>query len=129
MANITRDYFLALFDEFKTTPTPKVDAFLGIASLRVAPTVWKERAAYATALLTAHMIASSGGAGGQGGPASGPLTNESVGDLSRGFATIGVPGSGDQELLTTRFGQEYVALRKEVVVGAMVVGGITVGPA
>lgn len=122
-ANITRDYFLAIFDEFKSVPTPKVDALIGVASLRVAPGVWADHTQYATALLTAHMLAAGGGSGGSGGAAGGPINNEAVGDLSRGYGSVGNPGTGDQELLTTRYGQEFVSLRREVVVGAMVVGG------
>ena len=127
-ANITRDYFLTLFDEFKTVPSLKLDAYIDVASLRVSPTVWASHTAYGTALLVAHMIASGGGVGGHGGAAGGPLTSEAVGDLSRGFGTIGLPGSGDQELLATRYGQEFVALRREIVVSAGVAGGLAYPP-
>jgi len=122
MATITTHEFLAYFDEFKITPLPKISAYIDVASIRVSATVWGTVAKYATALLTAHMIAVTGGSGGSGGGVGGPVTNESVGDLSRGYGTVGVPGSGDQELLTTRYGQEFVALRRETIVTGMVTG-------
>jgi hypothetical protein len=125
--NIKRDYFLVLFDEFRVVPSQKIDAFIQVASGRVAPTVWGVNTQYATALLVAHMITMSGGVGGSGGSAAGPVTQEAVGDLSRSYGTVGVPGTGDQELLTTRYGQEFVALRRETVVSCMAVGSLPVG--
>lgn len=122
MANITRTYFLTLFDEFSSVPSAKVDAFIGVASVRVAAAVWGDVAEYATALLTAHMLSSTGGVGGNGGSAGGPVTAESVGDLSRSYGSVGEQGSGDQELLTTRYGQEYVALRRQTIVPATILG-------
>lgn len=118
MSTIKPDYFLTLFEEFKKVAPPKIQAYLDIATTRVAPAVWGANASYATALLAAHMLAHSGtqGNGGSGGA----LTQEAVGDLSRAYATVGVPGSGDQELLTTGYGQQFVALRRETIVTAMI---------
>lgn len=129
MANtITSTYFLTLFDEFKGVATAKIDAYVSIASTRVNPTVWGSNAEYATALLTAHMIAVTGShlQGGSGGGVGGPITQESVGDLSRSYGSVGVAGSGDQELMTTRYGQEFVALRRETFTSATVTGPVTI---
>lgn len=120
--NITSQYFVTIFDEFKAVPVAKIETFITIASLRVAPSVWGANTPYATALLTAHMIACGGGSGGGAGGAGGALTSESVGDLSRGFAKIGVAGSGDEELQTTQYGAQYVALRRETFTTAIVTG-------
>ena len=129
MANtITSQYFVTLFDEFKNVPIAKIEMFISIASIRVAPTVWGSVAPYATALLTAHMIATAGGSGGGAGGAGGALTSEAVGDLSRGFAKIGVAGSGDEELQTTQYGAQYVALRRETFITAGVTGPTTLPP-
>lgn len=131
MANtITSHYFLSVFDEFKAVPVAKIDALIGVASLRVNPAVWgagssSDLSPYATALLTAHMLAVGGGLGGHGGAAGGPLSSESVGDLSRSFGTVGQAGTGDQELLTTRYGQEFVALRREVIIPCFATGPVT----
>lgn len=115
--NIERQYFLTLFREFSNVPDPTVEVYLQLATLRTPPSVWGESTPYATALLAAHMLATSGPQG--GGPAGGALTAEQVGDLSRSFQSIAEPGSGDAPLMTTRYGIDYVALRKEKVIGAM----------
>lgn len=129
MANtIDNHYFFTLFDEFKTVPVVKVDAYIGIASTRVDAATWGVNSQYATALLTAHMLAAGGGQGGHGGSVGGPITQETVGDLSRSYGTVGVPGSGMQELLTTRYGQMFVELRRETIVPAMVTGTPTPMP-
>lgn len=128
MNNITTGYFLTLFDEFKSVPAPKIETFIGIATGRVPSSVWGNNTAYATALLAAHMIASTGGSGGMGGAAGGILTSETVGDLSRGYSPVGEQGSGDAELRTTRYGIEFVALRRETVVACAVTGPDTILP-
>lgn len=127
-STITSQYFITLFDEFNAIPIAKIEIFIGIASLRVAPCVWGKNAPYATALLTAHMIATAGGSGGGAGGAGGALTSEAVGDLSRGFAKIGVAGSGDEELQTTQYGAQYVALRRETFTTCSATGPATFPP-
>lgn len=114
MATDTTQYFLTLFPEFADSPRATIDAFLSIASQRVPPPVWRGNAPYATALLAAHMLATSGPSG--GGSAGGPVTAEQVGDLSRSYQSMAEPGSGDAALMTTRYGIDFVALRKETVV-------------
>lgn len=113
-------YFLTLFREFSKVPPATIDAYLDLAQCRVPCKVWKHNARYAAALLTAHMLATQGPQG--GGPAGGALTQEQVGDLSRSFQSIAEPGSGDAPLMTTRYGIDFVALRKETIVtfGAVV---------
>lgn len=115
MANNTTSHdFLVIFDEFKSVAVQKIDALIAICSVRVNIDVWGvQMAPYATMLLVAHILTMTGRSG--AGPGGGALTAEAVGDLSRGYATVGVPGSGDQELLTTRYGQEFVALRRETI--------------
>ncbi|SRR5579875_4082 len=107
-------YFLTLFDEFKNVHPEKIKAYLQLAGQRVPPSVWAESTQYATALLAAHMLATSGPQG--GGSAGGALTAEQVGNLSRSFQAVFEPGSGDAPLMTTRYGIDFVALRKETIV-------------
>ena len=115
--NITSQYFLTLFEEFSKVKKAKIDAYLDLATIRVPVSVWGANTNYATALLTAHMLATSGTQG--GGPTGGALTQESVGDLSRAFATVFDPTAGDAVLRTTRYGIDFVALRKETFTSAM----------
>lgn len=115
--HITSQYFLKLFDEFKKVNAAKLEAYICIASGRVACEVWKCNTKYATALLTAHMLSTSGPGG--GGAAGGPITAEQVGDLSRGYATMFDPARGDAVYMTTRYGIDFVSLRRETFASAM----------
>lgn len=121
MSNITAEYFVTLFDEFKKVPEPKLDVYLDLASMRVPSSVWGSSTKYATALLAAHMLSTSGRQG--GGPTGGAITAEAVGDLSRSYATCFVPGSGDAVLMTTRYGIDFIALRRETIVSGMTTRG------
>lgn len=118
--NIDKSYFLALFDEFSKTSTEKIDAYIDIATLRVPAAIWGNKVKYATALLVAHMLTTSGRQG--DGSAGGAVTNEQVGDLSRAFATMFDTERGDALLLTTRYGIDFVQLRKETIVTAGLTG-------
>lgn len=101
-------------------PQSSIEPYIEIASMRVPVRVWGKAAKYATALLAAHMLTASGRGGlGAGG---GSINSETVGDLSRSFSVVGMAGSSDQELLTTRYGIDYVAFRRENIVGMIVTG-------
>lgn len=126
MANIDQGYFLALFDEFKKVDVNKLTVYLDLASMRVPATVWGDATKYATALLTAHMLTASGRQG--AGPTAGALTQESVGDLSRTFESNFEPGAGDALLRTTRYGIDFVELRRETISCAMTTRGATPRP-
>jgi len=122
-ANITRAYFLTLFGEFGAVAQDKIDAYLDIATIRVPSSVWGDRSGYATALLAAHMLATSGALPGQGGGAGGgPVTAEAVGQVSRSFGSVGEASSGDAELRTTRYGIDFIALRRETIIPGMITG-------
>jgi hypothetical protein len=123
--NITSQYFLSLFDEFSRVKKSKLDAYIGIASGRVPCEVWTRNTKYATALLTAHMLATSGPQG--GGPTGGALTQEQVGDLSRTYATMFTPGAGDAPFMSTRYGIDFIALRRETIVSGMTTRGPSFG--
>ena len=128
--NITIDYFLALFDEFKSVPSTKLEVYIELATMRVNKTAWgyPSRDTYkpATAYLAAHMLVSGGGASGPstgtGGASGGALTQEAVGDLSRSFGTVGEAGSRSESEMTTKYGQQYIALRRENIVGLRITG-------
>ena len=120
MDNITNAYFRSLFDEFAPMSDAKVNAYITIASSQVPPTVWNDQTSYATALMVAHMLTASGYGGlGAGG---GAVTNEQVGDVSRGYGQVGNAESGDAYLATTRYGIDFIALRRRTIVPGMVTG-------
>lgn len=129
---VSKDYFLALFDEFSTVPTKKIEVYLSLAQIRVSQSQWGNAYQAGVCYLAAHMLVSAGGnAGsqsGSGGAAGGPLTQEAVGDLSRSFGTVGVQGSGDELLMTTRYGQMFLDLRRETIMGFGVTGNPPIVP-
>ena len=120
MNNITVQYFLSLFDEFSRVQPDRIEAYITVASTRVCPKVWCQSTQYATALLTAHMLTAQGRK--NGGHGAGGISQETVGDLSRTFAQTFDVTRGDSQLLTTRYGIDYVQLRKETFVSAMTTG-------
>ena len=113
---LDRQYFLTLFPEFSKTLDATVEAYVEIVKCRVPCRIWKENTRYGQALLTAHMLTTQGRQG--AGPGGGAVTQEQVGDLSRSFQSIAEMGSGDAVLMTTRYGIDFVALRKETIVTA-----------
>lgn len=114
---LNSQYFLTLFDEFSKVKPEKIQAYLDLAAMRLPASVWGTAANYAACLLTAHMLTASG-RGGQGA-GGGAVNNQAVGDLSRGFASCFEPGTGDSVLRTTRYGLDFIALRKETIVSIM----------
>lgn len=116
---ITRAYLLRLFPEFTEVAVPKVNAYLEIASVRANADAWGDCADYAQALITAHMLAASG-SGASDGSVGGPVTSESVGDLSRGYGSMTVDSDADKPYTMTKYGREYLALRRECIVAATI---------
>jgi hypothetical protein len=103
-----------------------VNAWLGIAIRRHSALAWG--AVYGEAMLfyAAHFVdrlPSSGGAG--SGGATGPLTSQRDGDLSRSYAapaSSGSSSSSDDALATTEYGRAYLDLRdSRAATGPMVV--------
>ncbi len=118
---LENQYFLTLFPEFSKILPATLEVYIDLAIQRVPPCVWRQNSRYGAALLTAHMLSTQGKQG--GGSAGGPVTQEQVGDLSRSYQSIAEIGSGDAVLMTTRYGIDFVALRKETIVTASTIGG------
>lgn len=122
----SQSLFMALFDEFKAVPQPKIQAFLKIASNRLGKQAWGETYDTGVCYLAAHMLVSAGGnAGtqtGAGGATAGPLTEVSVGDLSKSFGQMADTGTSDDLLKTTGYGRMFLELRRETIIGFGVTG-------
>lgn len=121
--NLTPVEFLAFFEEFKKVPLPTINLYITVATGRVPVSVWGTSVQYATALMVAHMLTTQGRKG--DGAAGGSVTQESVGDLSRSYASMFDVSRGDALLLTTRYGIDFVQLRKETIVTGMTTYGGT----
>jgi Protein of unknown function (DUF4054) len=119
--NITVQFFLNLFEEFRGAKRAKLTAYITIASGRVPSGVWGANTQYATALLVAHMLTAQGRQG--LGSAGGAVTSETVGDLARNFAQLFDLERGDALLCSTRYGADFVQLRKETIVTGMTTRG------
>lgn len=119
--NISRSEFLVLFDEFCGVPDRKINLFLEFAQHRLEESVWGKCYKEAVYYLGAHLIASTGGAGGSGGGVAGPITSESVGQLSRSYGQMNLNGAGNDEIfMLTKYGQLFLQLRRSCVISATV---------
>lgn len=112
--------------EYKDETDEVLTVWLDLAAQRLDETTWGKVYAQALAYLAAHLLTvarrgvsglpGSGAGAGQG--ASGAVTSISTGDWSIGFAggmngsEGGVDTLAESSLLTTRFGKEFVALRR-----------------
>lgn len=102
---------------------------LSLAAQQMATSaVWGNVYDQAVAYLAAHLLTSWGplagsGSGGGAGGVAGPVTSESAGDVSRSYGSVGSGVSGglsvsDAMLAATRYGQQYIALRRGRAEGA-----------
>lgn len=116
----------AFASEFSAVPGATVDLYINLAKLSVNPRIWKDKADFGTILLTCHMLklkkandaASASGA-------VGTVTSEKVGDLARSYGGFG-GGSGadpsEASLGQTSYGQEFLRLRRSLVITPLVTG-------
>lgn len=116
-------YVIPTASDFKTRFTPdfnavddaRVTAAIAEAA-RFVDTSWLEPD-YAIAIryLTAHLLVTEGALRPATlvptGMASGPITSEKLGDASVSYGSSSGAGSSDQDLMTTTYGQKFVAIR------------------
>jgi hypothetical protein len=96
---------------------PRITRFIEHAKLYVSEAVWGGKANFATALLTAHLVSSLGGANGAIG---GEVKKKKVGDNEIEFAVD--MSTNPHELGTTSYGKQYLALRRTLVLSPLVSG-------
>lgn len=98
--------------EYNALTDEQLAVWSDIAASMIGLGRWAERASQGHALLTAHLIASLGGADGSGGGIDpGLLASESDGPASRSYFHA---QPSDAELATTRWGKAYTLLRRVV---------------
>ena len=116
---ITSDYLIQLFPEFASVDGDRLAAFLKITDMQINPCIWKTKADYAQALLTAHILKSAGlGTNGPSG-AGGPVTQEKIGDIEQGYGQWDYK-EGFGGYATTAYGILFINLRKQTVRGPLV---------
>jgi len=124
--------FIQDFPEFSdstTYPLRLINTWLGVANLRLNPTVWGELLNIGLELFTAHYISIAAkrsreaSVGGQPGASNGAVTSKSVDKVSIGYdAALVAYEKGGQWNLTT-YGTQFYDLLKVVGAGGIQVGG------
>lgn len=100
--------FEAIAPEFAgLANTNQRDLLATYAEVQVSESIWGSRYAYAVALLTAHMMSLY-----QSGAIAGSVQSEKVGDVQRNYA---VPAQDDNSFKSTKFGLEFIRLRKQII--------------
>lgn len=98
----------------------RVTKFIEFAKARVSEAAWGDKANFATALLTAHMITSLGRAA---AGTTGEIKKKKVGDNMIEYATQTLSErSVDDEYLSTAYGREYLSCRKQLVLTPAIAG-------
>lgn len=102
--------------------SPRLEAWIKGALLRVSRCYFKDAFPYALSLMVMHKAALAGMAA-EG--VAGPVTSKREGDLSVGYGSGG--SSGNNDLSNTVFGQEYLELLEQYSPRPGVTGGVCCG--
>lgn len=109
--SVTPATFKVLFPEFVAQTDARVQLFLDQASRRISTTSFGTLYDDAQSYLAAHLIAVSARASGMTlSGASGPVTSETVGPLSKSYASNYGATTGADNYDATPYGQEYQRL-------------------
>lgn len=100
--------FASLTDEF-------IQLYIDQAILSVNVNIWGNKSELGVAYLTAHLLACNSRAESD---ISGPVTQESVGDLSRSYMQLA--DSNANEYTSTTYGCEFIRLRKSLPISPLV---------
>lgn len=103
--------------EFATVDQSAIERVLSEATREVSRSAYGDRYDDAVLYLAAHLLAAQrkGSTG-----ASGPVTMESAGPVSRQYASVGLQGS-DDALLATFYGRRFRDIRLQCVGGPRVI--------
>jgi len=111
---ITPQDIKAFAAELENETDERINLFIEYGLSFVNETKFGRKFKLAHVLITCHLITAAGRGGNGGG-----VTSESVGELSRSYGQT--TGSGTDELATTSFGQQFIALRKTLLRTPLVV--------
>lgn len=92
--------------------TAQLNALLAIAEAQTS-TAYGDHRNTAVALLALHWMTLNERKGGS----AGAVVSETVGDLSRTYAQTQAQGTSGQDLGSTRWGQQLLALRRSTILG------------
>jgi hypothetical protein len=108
--------------EFASVLDARVQRFIDRAKLSVNEDIFGRVYDLAVAYLAAHMLAMAVAPSSGGGGIGLIVTQEKVGDLSRSYADTSAVAT-DAALSRTRFGDEFLRLRRQCVISPAVVTG------
>lgn len=114
MTTVETSDVLVYAPELSSLDNSFVQVYLDLAKNFVFENKWERKYKQAVCLLTAHFLTIAQRAGGS----AGPITSESVGELSISYGSVSDKGD---ELLTTTYGSMYFALRKTLKITPLVV--------
>ena len=104
--------------EFTSQAQARIDSFIDIARGFICEEKWGEKAKNAIIFYTAHLLSlASRGASG----ASGPVTAERVGELSRSYGQISGGSDSEMELSQTPYGLIFISMRKGLLITPLVI--------
>lgn len=109
---ISKETFLAVFTGFSSVDNTRLEYYLEQAQNQVDESAFGVNYTHAVYLRLAHMLTlldpSTAG--------QGPVTSEKAGDVQYSYSYI----AGEESLSQSKYGLEFMELRKENVVGAIV---------
>jgi len=108
--------------ELASIATDRISRFIEYARPYINRRIWGIKSDYAHALYTAHLLRATANSNSALGPA-GPITSESVGDLSVSYGGGGGGGSTTEfnPLADTVYGRLLIQLRKTLLITPIVV--------
>lgn len=116
MITVTPEDIQAYAPEFASTSDERLQLFIDYAWNFVAESKWARKTKMAVVLMTCHLLTRSNQAA---SGVAGPITAERVGELSRSYANN--VNSLNPELSGTSYGQDFLALRKTLLITPIVV--------
>lgn len=125
---VTPQSFKLFLPEFEPVEDGRVQMYLDATALQLNMRVWREKYDLGQTYLTAHMLTMDTQPG-QGSPSAGSIralgsvTNESVGQVSRGYAPIWA-GASDlnsiTDLASTKYGVAFSRIKRTLIKTPMV---------
>ncbi len=99
-----------MFPEFTALTDPYMQLFVNSAVGRVDPMIFQTRTDEAVKWLTAHLLAKAKQAARFANGAMGPVTGQTVADLSVNYGFYGLLNGSSQDYMSTPYGAQFEAL-------------------
>lgn len=119
---VTPSDIIAFASQFKDLDPAKIALFIEKAKLSIPEEKWGVKYDFAVILLTCHLLTLDKMASQSGGGVAGPVTSETVGDLSQSYGFFNLGGYKiDPSLAQTIYGLEFQHLQKSILLTPLVV--------